>query len=269
MFDPIQCASRTPVSQWASFSWIVFDTITNPAIILPPLLAMIILPWLIRSWQWKRQISSLGLLLLLGYGVIASPLSIHLGHRLLLGLLPQDTGQTADAIVILGRGPELRQDRIQAAAELWQMQRAPIVFVSGTGDAIPIAQALAEAGLPGREIEGEPCSRTTDENAKFTAALLKPQNVQRILLVTDWPHMLRSVLTFRSFGFTVIPHPTDFPSTYQLRKRSFLILREYVGLASYRFLGRFEPRSAPPIDSVAISDPEFDHAAASRFAPIG
>ncbi len=275
MLEITRCIRNTPTSQWASFSWHLFDTVTNPAIILPLLLIMIILPWVVRSWRWKRQISSLGLLLFLSYSLLASPIAVHLGNRLLLGLLPQDTGHKADAIVILGRGPDLRRDRIQAAAQLWQSGRAPVVFVSGAGDAEPIAQALAHAGLPDRAIEGEPCSRTTEENAKFTAAFLKSQNKQRILLVTDWPHMLRSVLTFRSFGLTVIPHPTAFPAQYQTRKQAFLILREYLGLASYGLLGRFEPRPAPPVDSVAMVDPiakrdfEFGHAAGSDFAQAG
>jgi uncharacterized SAM-binding protein YcdF (DUF218 family) len=269
MLDITQCKHTTLTGEWASLSWYIFDIVTNPAIVLPVLLTLIVLPWLMRSWRWKRQISSLGLLLLLGYGLVVSPAAIRLGNQWLLSLLPQNLEQSADAIVVLGRGPELRLDRTEAAAQLWQTGRAPLVFVSGSGDAPPMAQALTQAGLPDWAIKGESCSRTTEENAKFTAALLKPQGVQQIVLITDAPHMLRSVLTFRSFGFAVVPYPTSFPLQYQTRKQAFLILREYLGLVSYGLLGRFEPRPTPPVDSVAIGGPTFDYEGSSKFGRAG
>jgi uncharacterized SAM-binding protein YcdF (DUF218 family) len=153
--------------------------------------------------------------------------------------------------VVLGRGSELQQDRVQVAAQLWQSQRAPLIFVSGTYDAPLMAGSLAKLGVTPSAIDGEPCSRTTEQNAQFTAALLQPRGIHKIVLVTDPPHMLRSVLTFRSFGFEVIAHPNPFPPNYQVRKQAFLIVREYAGLVSYRLLGRFAPRPVPPVESVA------------------
>ncbi|MFM7423420.1 MAG: YdcF family protein [Elainella sp.] len=245
--DSSLCQPQTASGQWANLTWWLFGVLTNPAWVVPILVGLILLPWLLRL-RWKRQISSFGCAGLLLYSLVCSPLGVQWGSRALVGLLPQDGGQTSEAIVVLGRGPELRSERIQEAVTLWQQQRAPLVFVSGWGDAEPMQRLLIQQGLWPEAVAGEPCSRTTEENAQFTAALLQPQGIRRILLVTDSPHMLRSWLTFRSFGFVVAPHPNALPPQFQLRKQAFLLVREYLGLASYGLLGRFSPRMAPAAD---------------------
>ncbi len=255
ILDSAICRATTASGQWAAFTWGVlswlFSISTNPTVVLPLLLALILLPWFVRAIPRKRQISGFGMLLLLLYGFTCSGLGMRVGNRVLVMLLPSDSGQPADAIVVLGRGPELRLERSEVAVQLWQAQRAPIVFASGRGDAQPIGDLLAQSGVTPEAIEGEPCSRTTEENAQFTAALLQPQGVQKILLVTDPPHMLRSWLTFRSFGFEVIPHPNPLPPSFSSRKKAFLLVREYLGLVSYSALGRFLPREAPPATEVS------------------
>ncbi len=245
--DSTLCQPQTVSGQWANLTWWLFGILTNSAWVLPILTALTLLPWLLKL-PWKRRISGFGCVCLLLYSLVCSPLGVQWGSRILVGLLPSDRGQRADAIVVLGRGPELRSERIWEAATLWQQQRAPLVFVSGWGDAQPMQQLLVKRGVQPEAIAGEPCSRTTEENAQFTAALLQPQGIRQILLVTDSPHMLRSWLTFRSFGFAVIPHSNPLPPQLQHRKQAFLLVREYVGLASYGILGRFSPRLAPAID---------------------
>lgn len=250
MLNPALCDSRT-AKHWATLTWRIFNSLTNPSFVLPILFSIILLPWLVRPLRQKRQLSGLGIALLLSYGLLCSPFGIMMGNQILVGALPKDVGQPADAIVVLGRGREARLMRTQVAAELWQAKRAPLIFASGWGDAPPIAKLLNQKGLPPQAIDGEPCSRTTEENARFTAAILQPQGVKKILLVTDPPHMLRSLLTFRSLGFEVIPHPSPRPPQLNARKEAFLIVREYLGLVSYGVLGRFFPREAPPADTVA------------------
>ena len=77
----------------------------------------------------------------------------------------------------------------------------------------------------------------------FTARLLQPQGRKQILLVTDPPHMLRSLLTFRSLGFTVIPHPSPLPQTLSPQEKDALMLREYSALFFYSLLGWFLPQN--------------------------
>jgi uncharacterized SAM-binding protein YcdF (DUF218 family) len=63
--------------------------------------------------------------------------------------------------------------------------------------------------------------------------------------------MLRSKLTFESLGFEVIPYLTPLPKQLDLKKKAFLVFREYLGLISYGLQGRFMPRETPGIETVA------------------
>jgi len=240
---------------WAGLSWRVYDLLIRPQLVMPILAVFIAAPWALRSWRWKRQASLAGVLLLLLYSLGLSPLGGRLGGKGLALLIPADSGQTADAIVILGRGGDFRPSRVQVAADLWREQRAPLIFASGRGDAIEIGQMLEAAGVTGDAIDGEPCSATTNENALFTAALLQPQGIKRLILVTDPPHMARSQLTFRSLGFEVIPHPSPVPSDLNFKQRQFIVIREWAGLITYGMMGRYFARSAEATDfSVQVTD---------------
>jgi uncharacterized SAM-binding protein YcdF (DUF218 family) len=243
MISPALCEPGT-VKHWTGFTWWLFSLLTKPSLVLPVLFALILLPRFVRPLR-RRRLATASIALLLLYGFVSSPIGIGLGNQLLISLLPTDAGQPVDAIVVLGRGVSMRTQRTQVAAELWQEKRAPLVFTSGRGDAKPMARLLTEQGVPKAAIDGEPCSRTTEQNAQFTAAILRPRGIEKILLVTDPPHMLRSFLTFQSLGFQVIPHPNPLPPEINPRREAFLIVREYLGLVSYGLLGRFFPREAP------------------------
>lgn len=203
-----------------------------------------------KPTRWQRSLLRLTSALLIASLFLLSPIGLKLGSRGLVAFLPADAGEPVDAIVILGRGPGLQPSRIQAAADLWRQQRAPLIFASGYGDALSMVQDLKQQGIPEAAVDGENCSRTTNENAQLTAYVLKPKGVERILLVTDRPHMLRSLLTFQSFGFNVTPHVTDFPELSQ-RDKALLLLHEYGGIVSYGLRGRFFPRVAPDLDQTA------------------
>jgi uncharacterized SAM-binding protein YcdF (DUF218 family) len=64
-------------------------------------------------------------------------------------------------------------------------------------------------------------SRTTLENARFSAAILQAQNIHTVYLVTHAAHMPRALAAFEQAGVHVIPAPTMF-STY--KRRLFLSL---------------------------------------------
>ena len=138
----------TAAGHWAGLNWRLFNLLLQPRLVLPLLAVLIAAPWAFRTWRWKRQASLVGVLLLLLYGLGFSPLAGKVGGKGLALLIPADNGRPADAIVILGRGTEFRPSRVQVAAELWQQQRAPLVFASGRGDAIEIGQMLEGAGVP-------------------------------------------------------------------------------------------------------------------------
>ena len=91
---------------------------------------------------------------------------------------------------------------------------------------------------------------TTKENAVFTAAILQPQGVRRIVLVTDEPHMWRSVLVFRAYGFKVVAQTSQIPSYLGgIRAKLFLRVREYTALVSYGLRGLYFPKSSPESNS--------------------
>jgi len=77
----------------------------------------------------------------------------------------------------------------------------------------------------------------------LSAQMLRQRQAKRLILITDSPHMLRSLLTFRSLGFEVIPEPIPLPSDLPSIAVSITALREYVGLMSYASAGRFHSRA--------------------------
>ena len=197
---------------------------------------------------------SLGLGLLAVYLFTISPLASQLGTRWLVSFLPADVGSQADAIVVLGRGDQQNSIRAEVAGQLWQAQRAPIIFPSGRKDALLMAQLIKQK-VSDAVIEGEPCSLTTEENAEFTAALLRPKGVKTIILVTDPPHMKRSLLTFESFGFKVIPYFSPLSDDTGRTKKRFIVAREIIGFWQYKMMGRYSTRPVPPPSVINEEEP--------------
>lgn len=217
------------------------------------LLALLGILWLISSRRWRHRVLVPITILILSSLAITSPLGIALTTWGLTFSLPPDSGEPVDTIVVLGRGEEMRYRRVEVVEEQWQAKRARKIFASGMLDAPEIIERLKDNGIPRHVISGERCSQSTEENAIFTSALLNPQKHSKILLITDQPHMLRSFLTFRSFGFTVIPHPSLFPSQWSSGRRILLIAREYAALAHYALTERFQPKpleqlKQPPVE---------------------
>lgn len=245
MIDPLLCR-ETVESSWVPIKHTLSRWATQPALGLSILLAFTSLPWVLRAHRWKRSVTRVGVMLTVAYLLMFSPAIAQIGNRFLMLGISQDLGQPVEAIVVLGRGAGLQPSRVDVVAKLWQQQRAPMIFASGRIDAPAMVQALQTKGVPRKALASEPCSSTTEENAKFTAALLRPRGVQRILLVTDPPHMLRSQLTFQSYGFEVTPHPSPLPGSPEALSYRRLVMREWIGLIAYGLMGRYFARSASP-----------------------
>lgn len=219
--------------------FIILMVITYPWIIRQPGLKR----WLQQS-TWQRSLIQISISVLLMGLLLLSPPGAALANQALVGFLPVDSGEPVDAIVILGRGQRFQQSRVDVASDLWWGDRAPVIFASGTGDAPAMLELLRQKGIPDHVLAGENCSLTTEENAQFSAHMLKPKGIQDILLVTDPHHMWRSLLTFQSFGFKVIPHLSAPLLQTNYRQRVSLLLTEYSGLVTYALRGRFLPRAS-------------------------
>ena len=106
-------------------------------------------------------------------------------------------------------------------------------------DSTDMAGALSKLGggiEPARVIL-ETKSRNTYENATFGAALLEPKPQGRWLLVTGALHMPRAVASFEKAGFRVEPWPLRDGAVSGVAAIS-PALHEWLGLVSYRLLGR-------------------------------
>ncbi len=243
MLNPALCERET--IPWISVKSGISQWLTTPYLMLPLLVMLALAPVFLWRGKRRRVGSSILSLPLIIYLLAMWPPAINLAEQGLTQWIPPDRGEPAEAIVLLGRGGRLGRIRVNEAITLWSNERAPLVFASGSGDAERMAKQLIQGGLPAEGVQSEGCSQTTEENAQFTAAILQPQGIERVILVTDPPHMLRSWLTFKSLGFEVVPYISSGLTREQGVRRSLSIVREYIGLASYGLLGRLTPRELP------------------------
>jgi uncharacterized SAM-binding protein YcdF (DUF218 family) len=161
--------------------------------------------------------------------------------------------------LVLATGGSRMTDTVMLARRYPQ---ARIVFTGGSANLLQGASVTESdaaralflgLGLPAERMSFEDRSRNTYENAVFTRDLVQPKAGERWLLVTSAFHMPRAMGLFRRAGFNVVAWPADYithgtPSDYLRPNDSaasgFDILeigiREWIGLAAYRFSGRID-----------------------------
>ena len=127
----------------------------------------------------------------------------------------------ARAIVILGAGfrhnaPEVGADTPSTTGDLRLIEGARVarathlpVLISGAPPEAAAMRRFMEEDLqvPVTWVEGE--SWTTRQNAEFSARILLPLGIDRIILVTSSPHMTRAAGDFTVAGFKVTAAPAD------------------------------------------------------------
>ena len=179
---------------------------------LAGVLAGLALGWL---WLWATPVASLAL-----RGVLeaqAGPAAVADVHA-------------APVAVVLGggmdgaRGPAspypdlgLAADRVWHAARLYHAGKAQRLLLSGgttrqgqPAEALSMQAFMRDLGVPEAAVTLEAASLTTGGNARQAAALLRPQGVDTVILVTSALHMRRARAEFERAGLKVIPAPTDF-----------------------------------------------------------
>jgi uncharacterized SAM-binding protein YcdF (DUF218 family) len=175
---------------------------------------------------------------------------VVLGGALEPGYLAQDHAQA-----LLGESAE----RMTAAVAL--AQRHPnlrVVFTGGEGqlfgsgpsEAERAARFFASMGVDANRITWEAASRNTYENAVLSAKVPGVDVRQRWLLLTSAWHMPRAMGSFEKAGWNVTAYPVDHRtalttpwSQYALHLGAAkwqLVLREWLGLAAYRFTSRID-----------------------------
>lgn len=237
-------------------------------ILLPPtnLIVLLVLGFMLRR-RWPRTGAwlcgiSLTLLVALSSGsgsmLLVKPLEdMH-------PPLTRPGAHGAQAIVVLGAGSLYRAEeyggvdipdevaliRLRYGAHLQHATGLPLLVTGGNATkdrqakAFGMARALREDfRTPVQWVE--PLAADTEQNAVFSAQILRAAGVKRVLLVTHALHMPRAVESFRRAGLEVVPAPTAFYSggTNSLTSwmptaggmyRSFYATHEWVGLLWYR-----------------------------------
>jgi uncharacterized SAM-binding protein YcdF (DUF218 family) len=239
------------------------------------LTALVLLGILLAFTRFARAgrllaLSGLLALLLFGLGPGGNWLMVMLEERF---PPPPAEAPAPDGIIVLGGGVEDRVsaardqlqlneagDRIWALAELARRYpEARIVFSGGVGaligggdvpEAEIVGAAVAALSLEPGRVELESASRTTAQNARFTAALVRPAPGETWWLVTSAFHMPRAVGAFRAAGLPVAAYPVDyrtagpedawrpFATLSDGLRRTDVAVREWVGLLAYRLTGR-------------------------------
>ncbi|MGB3200544.1 MAG: YdcF family protein, partial [Nodosilinea sp.] len=196
------------------------------------------------------RLVSVCLALLAAYWFLLSPLFSAPATALLSSFVPADTGESADAVVVLARAGRLQGDRYGKALNMVATGRASTLLIMGRAQAADVLKVSDDRNLEPNMI-GAVCVRTTKQEAESAAAALGSRGLKKIVLITDTPHMLRAWLTFKGLGFMVMPHVEPLPVTVSNRERSLLAIREYLGLVSYGVLGRFQGQSPNTLPEVA------------------
>lgn len=149
-------------------------------------------------------------------------------------------------------------DRVWHAARLYHAGKAPMVMLSGgrndwqadwPSQAQTMAQFLADLGVPLDAMVLEERSRSTYENAIYSAELMQERGFTSALLITSALHMPRSEALLRATGVNFVSVATDFevgdgattllswmPSAQALQ-RSTSAVHEWIGIAVYRWRG--------------------------------
>ena len=173
---------------------------------------------------------------------------------------PDLTG--AQAIVVLGGDYKLGDggkipdsvglltlERLAMAAQLYRRLKLPIAVTGGpeAGSHVPLADLMRdeleqEFSVPVQWVEDR--SRTTYENALYTAQLIKPEHIETVILVTQNWHLPRALWSFVGVGLRALPFSMpepaasiefhDFLPTASGLHRSFYALHEIIGFAYYR-----------------------------------
>jgi len=141
------------------------------------------------------------------------------------------------------------------------------VFHRGLSEGAITRRLMADLAVPPESFIYEERSRTTYENARYTAELVGTEG--RWLLVTSAFHMPRAMAAFRAQGFQPMPLPVDYrapgwswaslrPDATARFAMARIVLNEWVGLVVYRVLGRTDtllpaPSEAPPMPKGATA----------------
>ena len=136
---------------------------------------------------------------------------------------------------------------------------------SDTSEAELMGQVLEQLGVTPQWLEQQ--SRTTWENALYSAPILREAGIDTVVLVTDAWHMRRAVESFHAQGLNIMPAPTGFRAGMYEDVRKFLpesysldqsrdALHEWLGILVYRLSYDTGAAPAPDAQGVVPAQPQ-------------
>lgn len=164
-----------------------------------------------RAHRWPRRLlwgaaalGAGGLLSLIGLAIII----VRYGTA--------DRARAADVIIVLGGGEMGTTRRTLHAVSLFRQGYAPAILCSGAyGAGEPIsegercAQIARREGVPDQAIVVDERSRSTEENAIESAAIMRARGWTSAVLVTDDFHLWRATWLFTEYHIPVWPSPAQ------------------------------------------------------------
>ena len=245
--------------------WLITNALT--ALLLPPTVLVVLG---ISGLLIARRYRYLGRTVIIVSITSLLALSTDAGSAWLIRPLEQQSPQAtsteknkSQAIVVLGGGRArvasgegdydqvgpITLMRLRAAAYLQRQTHLPMLVTGGAPDgqgeseAVLMARSLQDDfGVEARWVESNAIN--TNQNAILSAQLLRQENIQQILLVTDAIHMPRARWAFEHAGLRVAPVPSHFVASGDFHLASFIpnaqslknshyAIHEWLGLLGY------------------------------------
>jgi uncharacterized SAM-binding protein YcdF (DUF218 family) len=158
--------------------------------------------------------------------ILLSILIFVIGLVVMISVIDQfgfsDQTRRADVIVLLGSqvfpggqlGPSLERRAEHAAALYKQGLADHIICSGGVGDNPPAEARVAcgrviDLGVPIAAIFYEEQAHSTEENAAYTAAIMREHGWTSVIIDTDGFHLLRATLMFQRAGVIAFPSPAQ------------------------------------------------------------
>lgn len=190
-----------------------------------------------------------GSLLAVAVAVVVATLYVFISFCSVLYVGANDTGEVADAIVVMGAAqydgrpsPQLAA-RLDHALLLFNEGRAPLIAVTGgkqPGDRFTEAEAsrryLRARGVANSRIVAESQGGSTWESVRNLSPVLRSEGAGSVLIVTDRYHLQRSILSAREVGLRAMGSATRTSPIVGLRAIAHA-LEESVGVGVGRVLG--------------------------------
>jgi uncharacterized SAM-binding protein YcdF (DUF218 family) len=238
----------------SSFGFLALPTIF---IVLSLTGALIALVW------WRMGIALVLASSLCLYAAATPALATYLLQRVEATLLQSPDLGTAQAIIVLGGdvrrgdgagipdrlGP-LSLERVTFGAEAYRRLHLPVVVSGGTVRGARVSEGAlmktaleADFAVPVAWTEDQ--SRTTWENALFTARLLLPEKLTTVVVVSQAWHLPRALWAFDRVGLKALPWPAprtalrlgeaaDFLPSLAALHDTYYALHEIIGGVFYR-----------------------------------